>query len=99
MVESLASVPDQRIWHRVVFVVKCQAPWGFLAFTLEADGRVELYPDWQVPLERPLIVLEPHGLVIVDKVRRGILVEQTLDVHQDVKEIVLPRCHNLNKVK
>ena len=96
VVESLARVPDQCVGHRVVFIVKCEAPWRLLAFAFEADGRVELDPDGQVPLEWSLVVLEPHGLVIVDEVRRGILVEQTFDVHQNVEQVVLTWCHDLH---
>ena len=76
--------------------MESQTPWCLFAFTFEADSSVELNPDGQVPLEGLLIVVEPHGFVVVDQVLRRILIKQALDVHQDVEEVVLAWSHNLS---
>ena len=65
-VKCLASVAYESVRDRVILVVESQAPWGLLALALQADCRIELDTDWQVPLERLLVVFEPHGLVVVD---------------------------------
>ena len=66
--ESLSRVSNQCVRHRVVFIVKSETPGSFLAFALEADRRVKLHSNRQVPLEGLLVVLEPHLLVVVDLV-------------------------------
>ena len=65
-VKCLASVAYESVRNRVILVVESQAPWGLLALALKADRRIELDTDGQVPLERLLVVVEPHGLVVVD---------------------------------
>ena len=65
-VKCLTSVAYKSVRDRVILVVESQAPRGLLALALQADRRIELDTDGQVPLERLLVVVEPHGLVVVD---------------------------------
>ena len=74
-VECLTSVAYESVRDRVILVVESQAPWSLFAFALETHSSVELNTDGQVPLERFLVVIEPHGFVVVDQVLRRILIK------------------------
>jgi len=97
-VECFPRVPDNCVRHRVVFIVEDQAPRGLLAFPLQAHRRIKLHANRKVPLQRLLVVLEPHLSIVVKLVLRSILVEQGLHFHEHVENVVFPRCHDLQRI-
>ena len=97
-VEGLTRISDESVGYWVVLVMESQTPWCLFTFALEADSRVELHSNWKIPLQSFLVVFEPHLLVVVDAVLGCVLIEQRLDIHQNVKQIVFPRRHDLQGI-
>ena len=95
--KSLASIANQSVWNRVVLVMEGQAPGCLLALTLQSNSRVKLYANGQVPLEWLLVIIEPHSFIVIYQILWSVLIKQTLDVHQNVEEVVFARCHDLKE--
>ena len=97
--EGLSRVSNKCVWNRVILIVKSETPWSLLALAFKSNSSVELHTNRQVPLERLLVILKPHFLVVVDQVLRRVLVEKRFDVHQNIEQVVLARRHNLHDKK
>ena len=97
-VEGLTRISDESVGYWVVLVMESQTPWRLFTFAFEADSRVELHSNWKIPFQSFLVVFEPHLLVVVDAVLGCVLIEQRLDIHQNVKQIVFPRRHDLQGI-
>lgn len=98
-VEGFVSVSDQRVWSWIILVVEGEAPGCLLRLAGQTHGRIELCSNGKVPLERPLVIFEPHLFVVVNLVLWRELVEKRLHIHEDVEQIVLTRRHDLENKK
>ena len=94
-VEGLPCIANEGVGHWVVLVMESKTPWRLFTFLLEADRRVELNSNREVPLQGFLVVFEPHLLVVVDAILGCILIEERFHIHQNVEQIVFARGHDL----
>lgn len=73
--KCFVAILDESVRRWIVLVVESEAPGGLLALAGQTYGRVELDSDRKVPLQRLLVVLEPHLAVVIDFILRCELVE------------------------
>ena len=66
-----------------------------LILATEPDERVELNAYRDVPLERGVLILKPHGVEAINYICDHEVIEEDLDLVQDKREIVQPRYHHV----
>jgi len=81
--------------HGVALVMECQRPRDMFTLLSHSKHSIKLDSNRLRPLERFAVERKPHLIVAVNLVWGRVRIKHSLDLLEQIVQVVLSWCHNL----